>query len=392
MRVVLEVVDGPHAGQKILLRQGQVAKIGRTEYADFAFPHDRYMSSVHFAVECGNDGFRVRDLDSSNGTLVNGQRVQEAIAEDRSEIQAGQTRFVVHVQDTSPPAKPAIVRTVLLDDSTELPASAPLAPEPTPAGATPSADRVVEPQPTSPAPAPRPTAPAAPAVVASSLRPYQRAFEDESPSVRREALLAAAWTRQPWLLEHCRRLSERPAPESLAAVVLLAILGTPDDLDRFLAVGQAAEMGPRRFRALGAYGHPAVVPPLLSAIRSGDPPIAVAAGLAFTKITGADVESDTQVQLPPEEGEEPDDPDQIPGEAVLPSLELAQDHWSQTKSQLLRGTRFCRGFDLSRGVTAEILAELDMESRFEACLRARFAGTRTGSLVELEAFAPTGRS
>jgi len=48
---------------------------------------------------------------------------------------------------------------------------------------------------------------------------------DEDPAVREQALYAAAWTRQPWLLEHCRKAADEPSAENWDAVLLLAVLG-----------------------------------------------------------------------------------------------------------------------------------------------------------------------
>jgi hypothetical protein len=99
MRVVLEIVDGPHRGERILLRTGQAAHIGRTEWADFVFPKDGEMSGMHFALECGPSKCQIRELGSANGTLVNGQPASESILGDGDKILAGQTGFVISIED-----------------------------------------------------------------------------------------------------------------------------------------------------------------------------------------------------------------------------------------------------------------------------------------------------
>lgn len=225
----------------------------------------------------------------------------------------------------------------------------------------------------------------APVLDFSSL--YEAALHAEDPGVRREALWAAAWTHQRWLMEHCRKLSDDPLPEHLDAIVLLAILSDPSELDRIMAAGKAAELGPQRLQVLGAFGHPGVVDTVLEGILSEDPLAAVAAGSAFTKITGADIESDKRVQVQPEDGSEPDEFElEFLDEVTLPSPELAQAHWDKVKSEFSDGTRWCRGFDLSQGATDKVLAQLDLESRWEACLRGKFESTWDGSLIDLEAF------
>jgi uncharacterized protein (TIGR02270 family) len=223
--------------------------------------------------------------------------------------------------------------------------------------------------------------------VVDSFKPYEAATHDEHLEVRREAMQAAVWSRRQWLLEHCRKLCMNPMPEQGDAILLLAILGKPSDLERILAAGKSCELGPQRFRALGAFGHPAVTGALLEGIESDDPHTAVAAGNAFTKITGVDIDSDNRVQLPPEDSHEPDEFErEFLDEVILPSAELARAHWKKLQASFSKGTRWCRGFDLSRGAVNDVLAQLDLESRWEACLRGKFEGTWRGSLIDLEAF------
>jgi hypothetical protein len=211
-------------------------------------------------------------------------------------------------------------------------------------------------------------------------------MEDEDPAIRREALLAAVWTRQPWVLGHCRKLCAAPSPQHWDAIMLLAILGKPKDLPTILAIGRATELGPRRFQALGAYGHPAAVEMLLATMAGDDPAAAVAAAEAFTKITGFEVDSDRCVPLPPEDGSQPNaDQPESGREAVLPDPKRARSHWQRVKANVSQWTRACRGFDLSASASEEALSQLDMRSRWETLCREHFEGTRYQSLVELEA-------
>ncbi len=75
MGVLLEIKAGPFAGKKIAVVTGQTVTFGRAAgRAEFALPHDTFMSGVHFAVECGASGCRVQDRKSSNGTFLNGAK------------------------------------------------------------------------------------------------------------------------------------------------------------------------------------------------------------------------------------------------------------------------------------------------------------------------------
>ncbi|MHB8971800.1 MAG: FHA domain-containing protein [Pirellulaceae bacterium] len=104
MRFVLEITSGPAAGKRFWLRAGQTADIGRSDHAVFALPQDRWMSSLHFRVECDEAQCRLRDLDSRNGTTVNGQKVVHVVLADGDLIVAGETKFRVHIEGAAPPA------------------------------------------------------------------------------------------------------------------------------------------------------------------------------------------------------------------------------------------------------------------------------------------------
>ncbi len=108
MEVILEIVSGPAAGAAIRLLGGDLVRVGRTEPADYAVGGDVHMSRLHFAVECGAAGARVRDLGSSNGTYVNGMAVSEAALQDGDQIAAGGSLFRVRV--AGGPPEPAALR------------------------------------------------------------------------------------------------------------------------------------------------------------------------------------------------------------------------------------------------------------------------------------------
>src|ERR1700720_409572 len=98
MGVILEIREGPMAGKVIGLKTGQTVTFGRAAgRAEFALPHDTFMSGVHFAVECGPSGCRVQDRKSSNGTFLNGARIQDAMLANGDEIKSGQTLFTVKI-------------------------------------------------------------------------------------------------------------------------------------------------------------------------------------------------------------------------------------------------------------------------------------------------------
>lgn len=89
----LEVRNGPNRGLVLPVAGGR-AVLGRDEACDLVVD-DPKISRRHLSLEPLPDG-RVRavDLGSSNGTFVNGARVQSAILEGEEQLQVGDTVFV----------------------------------------------------------------------------------------------------------------------------------------------------------------------------------------------------------------------------------------------------------------------------------------------------------
>ncbi|MGN6362570.1 MAG: ATP-binding cassette domain-containing protein [Thermomicrobiales bacterium] len=72
---------------------GKPIRIGRDPDNDLVFS-SRLVSRYHAVVEPGPEGFRLRDLGSSNGTFVNGAEVKATILHDGDEIWVGDERFI----------------------------------------------------------------------------------------------------------------------------------------------------------------------------------------------------------------------------------------------------------------------------------------------------------
>jgi len=97
MPVALFIATGSNAGQQIPVGAGQAVRIGRTSRSDYAFPNDTYLSGVHFEIGCNEAECAIRDLGSSNGTFVNGARLEQApvAVKDGDQISAGEMTFLV---------------------------------------------------------------------------------------------------------------------------------------------------------------------------------------------------------------------------------------------------------------------------------------------------------
>jgi len=95
MQAVLQVTTGPHTGRIIVVQQGTIFRIGRTTKADYAISEDTFLSGAHFSIEWAGDACVVRDLNSSNGTFLNGTRMSEGLLQNGDVITAGQSSFTI---------------------------------------------------------------------------------------------------------------------------------------------------------------------------------------------------------------------------------------------------------------------------------------------------------
>jgi hypothetical protein len=69
--------------------------VGRHPGADWSCPNDMVMSERHFEVRIEGDLCLVQDLESTNGTFINGQGVHLAPVTHGDRIEAGQSIFTV---------------------------------------------------------------------------------------------------------------------------------------------------------------------------------------------------------------------------------------------------------------------------------------------------------
>jgi serine/threonine-protein kinase len=97
MRVTLRVAAGPQVGRVFTFDQHETFMIGRSEDSHFCLPHDRYFSRHHCILEIAPPQCFLRDLGSTNGTFVNGIRVETAHLKNGDRIQGGETVLEVEV-------------------------------------------------------------------------------------------------------------------------------------------------------------------------------------------------------------------------------------------------------------------------------------------------------
>jgi serine/threonine-protein kinase len=100
MQITLTVTAGPNEGKVFAFFGHDVFIVGRSKRAHFQLPGtDRYFSRIHFLVEVNPPHCRLMDMNSRNGTRVNGQKVKTADLKDGDQIRGGRTILRVSVED-----------------------------------------------------------------------------------------------------------------------------------------------------------------------------------------------------------------------------------------------------------------------------------------------------
>lgn len=97
--VVLEVVDGPAAGRVFTFRSQDTFSLGRSDTSSLRMDDDLVVSRNHLQIEIDPPRCCVRDLNSANGTFVNGERVSERPLRNGDTISGGKTLIRVVIQE-----------------------------------------------------------------------------------------------------------------------------------------------------------------------------------------------------------------------------------------------------------------------------------------------------
>ncbi len=98
MRVAIIARSGTTTKRRVVLKGGQVAKFGRTDWADFAFPEDGALSDVHFAIHCGVDCAQLQSLSQEHPTMVNESPITKVNLKHCDVIRAGNSTFLIEIE------------------------------------------------------------------------------------------------------------------------------------------------------------------------------------------------------------------------------------------------------------------------------------------------------
>lgn len=101
MPVVFRVTSGPYLGHEYCVDRPDVFLVGRSTRVQFSMTRDLLLSREHFQIELQPPLCHLIDLGSTNGTKVNGLRVERALLREGDVIAAGDSEFIVHFAEDS---------------------------------------------------------------------------------------------------------------------------------------------------------------------------------------------------------------------------------------------------------------------------------------------------
>jgi hypothetical protein len=96
MEVLIRVTSGPHGGEEHVIDWGVPFLVGRSSRVQLSMAKDLLLSREHFRIENHPPGCHLVDLGSTNGTKVNGLRVERILLREGDVITAGESAFIVH--------------------------------------------------------------------------------------------------------------------------------------------------------------------------------------------------------------------------------------------------------------------------------------------------------
>ena len=103
MKLLLTITSGSLSGRVFDLESGFLT-VGRGESCTVRFDPvgERIASKQHAFIEARPDGYYIADNNSTNGTLVNGQRIQRQMLNNGDSVQFGKNGVIATVQIEHP--------------------------------------------------------------------------------------------------------------------------------------------------------------------------------------------------------------------------------------------------------------------------------------------------
>ena len=99
-----------NGSQKVFSLPSSITVIGRRHDCDLRIPLNS-VSRRHCQFSINNESLKIRDLDSRNGTYLNGKRIEEAKVQPGDYIKIGTLTFALQIdgqpEEIAPPEQPA---------------------------------------------------------------------------------------------------------------------------------------------------------------------------------------------------------------------------------------------------------------------------------------------
>lgn len=117
MYAYLTILSGNRSGTNFPLDPSRDTLLGRGSDCHISVP-DPMCSRVHAIIRYEEERWLIRDQESRNGTLVNGQKVGEATLDDGHHVQIGSNEFELHLSDEPATAEgddPTLTQTIVQD-------------------------------------------------------------------------------------------------------------------------------------------------------------------------------------------------------------------------------------------------------------------------------------
>ncbi|MCG8652232.1 MAG: hypothetical protein MI861_20500, partial [Pirellulales bacterium] len=99
MPLLLTVHQASASTRRLLLRAGQEARVGRSEWTEMSLPEDPTLADEHFVVRCSTEAL-VEVIDPNHTLVFQGNPLQRLelsrLADQSAEFVAGQTTFLVN--------------------------------------------------------------------------------------------------------------------------------------------------------------------------------------------------------------------------------------------------------------------------------------------------------
>lgn len=198
----------------------------------------------------------------------------------------------------------------------------------------------------------------------------EEALESDAAPVRLEAMRAGLLLKSEKALRRCRRAVQERVKEGGDAILLLGLLGHPEDGSLLMkALGEAA-LARNAIPSLGLLGRAAAMEPLIQC--AADPKLARLAGEAIRTLTGVDLEKEKLVTPPAAKAKTEDEDDELeadPDEGLpVPDREKLEGWWRKNASRFDPKGRYRKGRPYGAPSLIDILRTGALPERHPAAL------------------------